>query len=58
METAPENQSKINDHIQEDNDSTESEINAEPLPIPEDGLPEGWDEEQWQHYGQQYLDSI
>ena len=25
-------------------------------PIPEDGLPEGWTEEQWQHYGQQYLE--
>ena len=24
-------------------------------PIPEDGLPEGWTEEQWQHYGYQYL---
>ena len=25
-------------------------------PIPELGLPDGWSEEQWQHYGQQYLD--
>ena len=24
-------------------------------PIPDDGLPEGWTEEQWQHYGYQYL---
>ena len=24
-------------------------------PIPEEGLPEGWTEEQWQHYGYQYL---
>jgi hypothetical protein len=24
--------------------------------IPESGLPVGWSEEQWQHYGQQYLD--
>ncbi|MDP6235572.1 MAG: hypothetical protein QF364_07005 [Candidatus Poseidoniaceae archaeon] len=26
-------------------------------PIPESGLPEGWTEEQWSHYGQQYLDA-
>ena len=24
--------------------------------LPESGLPAGWSEEQWQHYGQQYLD--
>ena len=26
-------------------------------PIPESGLPEGWTMEQWEHYGQQWLDS-
>ena len=26
-------------------------------PIPETGLPEGWNLEQWEHYGQQWLDS-
>jgi len=26
-------------------------------PIPEGGLPPGWTEEQWQHYGHQYVDS-
>ena len=25
-------------------------------PIPEEGLPAGWTEEQWLHYGQQYLE--
>ena len=25
-------------------------------PLPEDGLPPGWTQEQWQYYGQQYLD--
>ena len=25
-------------------------------PLPESGLPEGWTEEQWAYYGQQYLD--
>jgi hypothetical protein len=27
-------------------------------PIPESGLPEGWTMEQWQHYGQKYLDQL
>ena len=26
-------------------------------PIPESGLPRGWDEEQWKHYGQKWLDT-
>jgi hypothetical protein len=26
-------------------------------PLPESGLPEGWSMEQWEHYGQQWLDS-
>ena len=26
-------------------------------PLPESGLPEGWNMEQWEHYGQQWLDS-
>ena len=25
-------------------------------PLPPDGMPDGWDMEQWQHYGQQYLE--
>jgi hypothetical protein len=25
-------------------------------PIPEGGLPPDWTEEQWQHYGHQYLE--
>ena len=24
-------------------------------PLPESGLPEGWTMEQWQHYGEQWL---
>ncbi len=31
---------------------------SEPPPIPSDGLPNGWTEEQWRYYGQQYLDSL
>ena len=44
--------------------TTEPQISQQPLqqaelhpPIPEGGLPEGWTEEQWSHYGQQYLDA-
>ena len=29
---------------------------TEALPIPNEGLPEGWSEEQWLHYGHQYLE--
>ena len=25
-------------------------------PLPPEGLPEGWTMEQWEHYGQKYLD--
>ena len=28
----------------------------EPVPLPDGGLPEGWSEEQWLHYGHQYLE--
>ena len=60
METAPENELKIIDQIQDDTSNNDDVIKTDtkPIPIPEDGLPEGWSEEQWQHYGQQYLDSI
>lgn len=27
-------------------------------PVPQEGLPVGWSMEQWQHYGQQYLDRL
>jgi hypothetical protein len=26
--------------------------------LPDSGLPDGWSMEQWQHYGQQYLDRL
>ena len=32
------------------------EIPSEGPPIPAEGLPSGWTDEQWKHYGQQYLD--
>ena len=27
-------------------------------PLPPEGLPPGWTEDQWQHYGEQYLSSL
>jgi len=32
------------------------ELPAGAPPLPPDGMPDGWDMEQWQHYGQQYLE--
>jgi hypothetical protein len=31
---------------------------TEAPPLPEEGLPEGWTGEQWEHYGHQYLSSL
>ncbi len=39
----------------EDNTSIEDN-HIRSLPIPEDGLPEGWSEEQWLHYGHQFVE--
>ena len=33
-----------------------SELPPEVPPIPEEGLPDGWSQEQWVHYGQRWLD--
>ena len=41
--------------------SQNSQISSQNLngpPIPESGLPEGWTQEQWQYYGQKYLDNL
>ena len=32
-------------------------VESQVVALPEGGLPEGWTEEQWSHYGQQYLDA-
>jgi hypothetical protein len=34
-----------------------TETNSTGPQLPEDGLPPGWTSEQWQYYGQQYLDT-
>jgi hypothetical protein len=30
---------------------------SQALPLPEGGLPEGWTQEQWGHYGHQYVEA-
>ena len=37
--------------------SVEPVIESEGLPLPEGGLPEGWTQEQWSHYGHQYTEA-
>ncbi len=36
---------------------TSADLETSGPPVPEDGLPEGWTMEQWQYYGQKWLDS-
>ena len=31
---------------------------AEGPPLPSSGLPQGWSIEQWNHYGQEYLNNL
>ena len=40
----------------EETESSVENEKIEPVPLPEGGLPEGWSEEQWLHYGHQYLE--
>ena len=37
---------------------TSVELQSSSPALPETGLPDGWSMEQWEHYGQQYLDRI
>ena len=37
--------------------TTSQESTPPTPPIPPEGLPSGWTEDQWQHYGHQYMDS-
>ena len=37
--------------------STNAPSSGQGPPIPESGLPDGWTEDQWMHYGEQYLKS-
>ena len=43
--------------MRNETDKTEVEQTSNGYPpVPQEGLPEGWTLEQWQYYGQQYLD--
>ena len=35
----------------------EVDVESQGPPLPAEGLPEGWTEEQWSHYGHQYLEA-
>jgi hypothetical protein len=39
-----------------DTDRPQPENTTQAPPIPDEGLPEGWSMEQWQHYGHQYTE--
>ena len=39
-----------------DTDGPQPENTTQAPPIPDEGLPEGWSMEQWQHYGHQYTE--
>ena len=39
-----------------DSGQPQTDSASEAAPIPDEGLPEGWSMEQWQHYGHQYLE--
>ena len=34
----------------------QTDLASQAPPIPEEGLPDGWSMEQWQHYGHQYVE--
>ena len=35
---------------------SQTDMASQALPVPEEGLPDGWSMEQWQHYGHQYAE--
>ena len=39
-------------------DLPQMEVATQGPPLPASGLPEGWTMEQWEYYGQQYLDDL
>ena len=56
---APEEHALIDTEVQTQPAPTavETTIESEGLPLPEGGLPEGWTQEQWLHYGHQYIEA-
>lgn len=39
-----------------DSEQPQTDSASEITPVPDEGLPEGWSMDQWQHYGHQYLE--
>ena len=39
-----------------DSVQSQTDMASQALPVPEEGLPDGWSMEQWQHYGHQYAE--
>ncbi|MBG44913.1 MAG: hypothetical protein CMB76_00160 [Euryarchaeota archaeon] len=39
-----------------DSEQSQTDSASEITPVPDEGLPEGWSMDQWQHYGHQYLE--
>ncbi len=58
--SAMEHISEIQAPVQESTHTENTQSVQQPAggpPLPEGGLPEGWTEDQWMHYGQQYLEA-
>ena len=56
---APDVQMQPENEVVSESNITPVEQTTEPqnLPLPEGGLPEGWTQEQWSHYGHQYIEA-
>ena len=39
-----------------DSVQSQTDMASQAPPVPEEGLPDGWSMEQWQHYGHQYVE--
>ena len=56
--TFTQNVNPNNEQIIANNNSQNHAIISSGPPIPASGLPQGWTHEQWQYYGQKYLDKM
>jgi len=56
---APDEQIQSENDVASESITThaEQESDSQGLPLPEGGLPEGWTQEQWNHYGHQYIEA-
>ena len=56
---APDEQIQSENDVASESITTHAEqvSDSQGLPLPEGGLPEGWTQEQWNHYGHQYIEA-